>query len=200
MLLPDLSFPQRVSLLVALFTLFAFADWFRNRSNATRYREYLFVAATGALGSLFAVVNDLVTMRISPAYFIDFKGIPEGPDFAAGVLNLAIGAGLFAGIVLGAGLLMANSVGRHPARLTLRQLAPYLLLPLTLAPPTALTVGIFYREFQPQFVIEVAEKYLSSGGLPEFAFVWGVHTGQYAGALAGEVFACLLIVRKRRTP
>src|ERR1700744_2124160 len=68
-------FWARAGAVVAVLGTIAGADYLRHRDRAALWREYSFWALCGAAGALFAILNDLVTSRLSRDYFVIGKGL-----------------------------------------------------------------------------------------------------------------------------
>lgn len=179
-----ISLPYRFLGAFLIFSSLAFWDWKKNPQNPTKYKEYSFLIFTAFVAILFAEIHDAITVRISPEYFIQGKGLGE-ENLYWKVAELAVQASYWVGLLLGLGYLIANNPVRNYARLTYRQLSKLIGLPIVTALLCAPVFGLFYWLTEKEH-------------LPSFAFVWGVHTGSYFGAALGAALGILLILRKRK--
>jgi hypothetical protein len=214
-LLSNRSLPLRIAVGVTVLSLFALFE-IRERGwrDARRWREYGFLLACVAIAIAYGICNDLVTSRISPEYFLFFKGAVEHvsneaaahPELHRGELDLqAIRIGTLAtwtaGLIAGALLLTANSIGRWPA-LSLPRLARFVPLMFVLAIICAVTLGfIGYHGGLAWMSVDFREMVLRDEMRPyHLMCVYGVHLGGYLGALIGLVFGIIRIFISRRRP
>lgn len=183
----------RLPALCAFLALGIAYDRWRHGSAGRRAREYALLLACGALGGLAGVMQDQVSLRISPDFFVFAKGVKPGPNFAWRASAVGLHAGLFAGLLAGGLLLLVNQP--RPARAELgplrliRLAGPRILALAALGVPLGYSVGphLPLREFLEDF-----------HGDPEaFLRVWGMHIGLYAGALIGLPWALVATWRLR---
>src|SRR5882762_8408342 len=140
----EVSYEARALVVLAALGTIALWDVLRLRMGATRWREYAFWLACAGVGAFFAVANDAVTSRVSPAYFVVGKGVTDNPErLAAAVAFLAAKAGSFAGIVIGGVFLLANNPSRGLPQLRYRELARFLIVPALGAIVVAAVLGAF---------------------------------------------------------
>jgi hypothetical protein len=209
------SLPLRIAVGVVILAIFAVSE-LRERGwrDARRWREYAFLVASVALAIAYGITNDLITSRISPEYFLFFKGAAErvsneaaaNPALHRGELDLqAIRIGTLAtwsaGLIGAALLLTANSIGNWP-RPSLRRLARYVALMFALAIVGAVALGIIgYRGGLTWTSGDFAEMVANDEMRPHrLMCTYGIHLGGYLGALLGLLIgiARVLIVRRRR--
>jgi hypothetical protein len=81
-------FGLRVAILCGVFAVVAWRSQRKTGSNF-KTREYLFLLACSVAGSAYATANDLVTLRISDAYFSVGKGMGDDA-LMQNVLSLAL--------------------------------------------------------------------------------------------------------------
>src|SRR2546426_1135896 len=94
------SLATRCLLLVSLMALVAVVDLLRNRSQATRWREYAFILAFGGAGALVGMAVDSITSSVSRDYFIVGKGVAAGPTFMKEMLSVGACAGFCMGCLV----------------------------------------------------------------------------------------------------
>ena len=190
---------MRALFVALLLGTIALVDFRRHRARATRWREYAFWLACGLLSALFAVGNDLVTSRLSEAYFALGKGLASDDphQFMAEVVLLAIRAGFVAGLAIGGALLLANNPRRDWPQLPYGALARFMLVPLAAAVAVA-PLGAAWSSLDIQGLSSQLQQVLSPDEVRSFLMVQRIHLGLYAGALLGTVGAVVRIRRQRR--
>jgi len=205
----DASLIVRATLGIAIFTTLAIVDYRRNRERATRWREYAFLATCVALAVAYGIANDLITSRISVEYFLYFKGAADRvsaeaaahPELHRGELDVqAMRIGTLAtwsvGLIVGAAMLVTNTVGSSP-RLRMRRL----LLPVPIVFATAIACAavlgwLGWTDRLPPIRENFAEPSLRPRNL---MCVYAIHLGGYVGGAIGTIIACVAIVRLRRS-
>lgn len=198
--MPDVPFAARVAILLALMIVGAYVDVRRNGAAATRPREYGLILVGGAIGALFALGCDAVTSRLSPDYFVVGKGIDEGPGFWRGVLELALQAGSFGGVVVMGALLVATQPSATRRALAPREAIALGLVPVEGALLLAPLGGWLARTYDPLGLAREMRGVLEGEASWRFVMVWGIHAGLYTGALVGLVIAIVLARRSTRVP
>ncbi len=196
----SLPFWARALTAGALLVVVAGIDFFRHRQGATRWREYGFWGLCGVAGAVFAVLNDLVTSRLSRDYFVIGKGLraDDPRDFVWEVVALALRAGFVAGIAIGGALLLANNPRPALRQLRYAALASYLLFPLAAALVAAPMVAAI-RWWDVQSLGAELRRALPESDVESFLRVQRIHVGLYMGAFAGTVAAVIVARRKRRS-
>ena len=177
------SLPIRFLLATLALSGMAWVDWRRNKTRATRYKEYLFLFASALIAIGFAEVHDAVTVRISPGYFAEGKGLGWS-DLHWNVAKLAIKASYWVGLLLGLLYLVANNPFRDWPRIPYTVLFRFVAFPISGALLSAPIFGLWFRVNTPDLA-------------PDFAFVWGIHNGTYFGAGIGALVAVCQILRRR---
>lgn len=200
MFLPDSwTFADRVALLLGVLVLFALADWMRHRQEATRWREYLFLASAGILGAAFGAMIDLITSSISADYFIAGKGLSPGVGFKLEVATLGAQAGLVGGVVVGSLLLLANQPREGvvaPPLLLIRLLATCWRV-FAFAVLSAILGGGVASIAKPTWFSIDLEGILDDAAIRGFTTVFCTHLGVYVGAVVGLVLSVRSIRRAR---
>ena len=185
----------RIGLGVVVFVGLAAADLARRGREATRWKEYLFLASATAAAMAYGLANDMITVTISPEYFLHHEGLPlETPNVRALAAVVALKATWSVGLVLGVAMLLANNPSKRWPQLPYRRMYPKLLCPFLAAGALALLGGAsaWCGWFDgPLGIIDAA----NSG--PIFC-VYYAHLGAYLGGLAGGIAAVVAIRRQRR--
>jgi hypothetical protein len=178
-------FLYRLWLLLGLMAAVGGFDYWRNRAQAAKPREYGFLLIAGLLGALLGWANDLITSSISPEYFTMGKGLAEGNDlrWRAGLFGLK--EGFSAGIVGGAICLFACARKSPFSPAQARRLIVGLWMPLLGAVLTGLALPRIAGHFDPLGFSASLNSLLDAGQLARFRHVWWTHTGLYAGTLVG---------------
>ena len=194
------SFGYRVLLAALLFAVLLGHDLIRNRQNPARAREYAFLLFATCLASTYGVLHDHVTATISSEYFLIGKNLAADPrPFRVAVTVLALKATFGLGLLGGALLLIANNPSPHRPQLSYRELARLCMVPLA----AAAVLAIFGAALFAANVVglrDVAEDFAGRGTrATRFLVTWGMHSGSYAGGLAGTIVALVLIRRGRRS-
>jgi hypothetical protein len=171
-------------------------DRWRHGAEGTRAKEYGILLACGLLGAVVGFVQDQISIRVSPDYFVHGKGIERGPNFARDVLFMGTYAGFVAGLVLGGLLLLTNQPratrGQHTPGELLRG-----AIPRTLGPALAcVPLGLLVAPSTPLRGL-VGKNLLPPAETERFLQVWGMHIGLYTGAALGLVWALVSSWRSR---
>jgi hypothetical protein len=195
----EVSYPARALVGLALLASVALWDLSTNGRSATRWREYVFWLACGAVGALFGMANDGITSRISKAYFVVGKGVTDDPGhFPVAVAALAAEAGSFAGIVVGSVFLLANNPQRELPQLPYGALAKLLALPIVGAIAVGAALGAF-SGWDVQGLAPTLRQILSEHDVQRFLVVHRIHVGLYLGGLVATG-ASAVCIRRRRVP
>jgi hypothetical protein len=190
----------RIALLLLLMSLVAAIDWLRNRQNATKWKEYGFVVVSGIVGTLFGLLNDLITSSISPEYFIFGKGLDPGDGLTLRASILGMEAGFSAGAIAGAiCLYVSTRKSRHPP-LGYRRLLGFLWRPVALTATTAIILAIIFRHLDPFGFSAELEGLVDSQQIHRFLTVWWIHSGLYFGLLVSVVWIIKDIGKLRKRP
>jgi hypothetical protein len=187
----------RLAALVLLMAGVAAIDRRRHGERASRWREYGFVLGAGGAGSLFGLLNDLVTSSICPEYFTVGKGLAPGAwlPLRAGLLGMK--AGFSAGAVAGAICMYANTCGCAVPRLPWRNLLRLAWKPPALAAAAAFSLPLFFREFDPLDFARRLQGILDPGRTCAFLTVWWAHSGAYLGLILGLVWLVADVASRR---
>jgi membrane associated rhomboid family serine protease len=205
----NFSWP-RILFGITVLAALAIYDLHEKGRNATRWREYAFLAFCVVVAIAYGVVNDQITSRISWEYFYYGKELyyrlgPQTPPDPTALSWQAVRIGTistwWAGLIIGAVILIANNPSRGPAPLRYSRLAARLpgVIGITVACAMILAIAGQY--------------YLLNGMSPDFAnlaqtnlwrphrfmTVYGAHLGGYIGGGIGAVYAFLSVRRERRS-
>ena len=174
---------------------FLIVDLLRCGRQSRRLREYAFLLVGLAGAMAYGLANDMVTVTISPEYFIAHEKLT---DDTVNVRAVAAVVGLKAtwsiGLVLAAALLFANSVRRGWPPLPFRRLYARLLYVAVAAAGAAALGGAaaYSRLFDPWLGIS------GSSGVRAVMCVYCAHTGAYAGGAIAGVWSVVSVVLGRR--
>jgi hypothetical protein len=205
----DAGLAVRIALGVSFFTALALWEWRRKGKQARRWREYLFLLTAVLAAMAYGVLNDQITVSISWEYFYYGKGLdavlgPQTPPAPSPLRWEAAKVGMkatwTAGLLIGAAMLMANSV-KNKAWPMLPERRLYALLPWPALPTIALAAvgGLAGRLGWLSQIDDL--RFLTTFDLwrpLRFMSVWGIHMGAYLGGAAGTVLAILRIIATRR--
>lgn len=196
--LSDGGLACRIALGVGFFVFLAIIEYRRSGRQAQRWREYLFLAAAVGAAMLYALANDMVTVTISPEYFLTHENLDwqEQAGYPAGIYGLAAGVALraawSAGLIIGVVLLVANNPSRKLPQLSWGTMYRLLLAPVGAAAVLATGAGglrwlggldwIFGR-------VPLAMR--------AFETVYAIHVGVYMGGLLGTLAVAFYIRQTR---
>lgn len=181
---------------IAIFVIFGAIDFLRHGRQATRWKEYVFLVLAMGVIVLYAVLNDMVTVRISPAYFDRHELLMSG-TFTSDkslALGVAVRGSWWGGLLLGAALLIANNPSKKLPRLPWTRMYTKLLYPFLLAAAGAVALG--YAQYREMF-----SQVSDGSGRDETLGLLAVamaHWGAYGGAVIGAVAAIIAIRLQRR--
>lgn len=206
----DGSLPFRIAAGVLIFATMAIVELRRKGKAAKRWREYAFLLGCVAIAIVYGITNDLVTSRISPEYFLFFKGAAErvsaeaaaNPELHRAELDwqaVRIGtlATWTAGLLAGAFLLIANSFGRWP-RLSMRRMARYVPIIFAAAIVGGVLLGIVSYRGGLIWMAEFREMVANDEMRPfRVMCTYGIHLGGYIGSLLGLLASIALVIRAR---
>jgi hypothetical protein len=186
----------RIPLLGVFLVAGVIYDRWRHGAEGRRAKEYTLLLGCGLLGALIGLLQDLISIRVSPDYFVVGKGIERDADFTRQVLLLGTYAGFIAGLVLGGLLLLVNQPratrGVIGYRALLARGVPRTLGLAFLGVP----LGLFIGPNSP-LRAQVGRNLLQGDSLERFLQVWGMHYGLYGGAVLGVIWALVSVWRAR---
>ena len=184
-------------------------DLYRNRSRATRWREYAFLLSCVAIAIVYGGLNDQVTTTISWEYFAYGKGVaevlpanepPNSWAFRWEAAKVGMKATWTAGLIVGVAILIANNPSKRYPSLPYRRLYPFafLVFGVTAVMSFCLAMAGYLGAFQ-SFNPEFGEMVAADQWRPyRFMAVFGEHLGGYVGGVIGTVIAVILIIRQRK--
>src|ERR1700693_5085161 len=123
--------PARFTFGILVLATLAIIDIRQHGRQATRWREYAFLVLCTVVAIVYGILNDQITSRISWEYFYYGKDLAPilGPDtppnpMALQLQALRIGASAtwWAGLIIGAAMLIANNPSRRGPQLPYRRL------------------------------------------------------------------------------
>jgi hypothetical protein len=200
--------PWRISFCVAVLVVLAILDLREKGKSATRWREYTFLALCAAVAMVYGIVNDQITSRISWEYFYYGKDLanilgPQTPPdplaLSLQALRIGVAATWWSGLIIGAGMLIANNPGRSGPQLPYPRLIAR--LPAVILITIAFAVifgfaGYYYllNDLSPDFKELTASNYWRPH---RFMAVYGVHLGGYVGGAMSLIYSISSIVHER---
>lgn len=189
-------FPLRYRFVIG-FTIFltlGFLDWRKKGWESSRVKEYLFLASMGILAMAYGAIHDLVTVSISPEYFILGKGLSE-PHLIWKAVWMGAQASYGPGLLIAALFIIMNNPKKNFEQLSYQKLASLIFWPLCMAIGAALIFGILGRID----ILKYATKLPAEVNCPsDFLMVWGIHWGSYLGGVIGGVVGIVKIYLRRR--
>lgn len=210
----NLPTPLRIVTGVTTLATLAVIDLYRNGRNATRWREYRFLAFCVAIALLYGALNDQISVTISWEYFYYGKNLsavlgpdlPPGPRLRWEAAKVGMAATWSVGVLCGASLLIANNrFQRGP----LKGAPPLSHARLALGLPAVLAVTIVcaglgatagYLGWLDGLDAELAELRRTNLWRPaRFIAAWGEHLGAYVGGGLGLCLALARVVSARRS-
>ena len=201
--------PIRISLGIAVLAALAIADLYKNGRQATRWREYAFLAFCVGVAIAYGILNDLITSRISWEYFYYGKDLapiigPQTPPHPTALqfqaMRIGAAATWWAGLIIGAALLIANNPSRRMPRLKYSRLIARLPGILVITVLCAAIVGIAGDRFLLNWISQDFSE-LASTNLwrpHRFMTVYGIHLGGYFGGAMAVVYGISSVVMERR--
>jgi hypothetical protein len=185
----------RIAVGVAIFAALALVDIKRRGKQATRWREYLFLLACVAMAMATAIINDMVTVTLSPVYFIVHENLAryDQPNIRWIALSVAMRGSWWVGLMGGVAILFANNPSKTWPQLPMRKLYKRIGMVMLLALACSALLGLLaYMR-----VI---------GGMPAdvdirerlFTTVLWAHTGAYIGGGLGIIGALASVIHLRR--
>ncbi len=202
--------PLRITFCVAILVALAVMDLVNKGRNATRWREYAFLALCVAVAIVYGIVNDQITSRISWEYFYYGKDLapilgpqtpPDPGALSLQALRIGAAATWWAGLIIGAAMLIANNPSRSGPQLPYARLVAR--LPIVLA-ITAITAAIFGFAGYEYFLNGISADFqnLAETNLwrpHRFMTVYGIHLGGYVGGALAAIYAASSIHHQRRS-
>lgn len=191
----DAGLLARIAVGGAVLLVLAAVDLLHKRRQATRWKEYLFLLACVAAAMAYGLANDMVTVTISPVYFVVHEGLPaDTPNIRAVAAVLALRGTWWVGAILGVAMLMANNPLKPWPRLGYRRMYPKLLYPFAaaLAGSVLLAAAAHSGWFDALLDLE------GQGRLRNFQVVYWAHSGAYGGGALGGLAALVAILLQRR--
>jgi hypothetical protein len=194
-----MPFGTRLLALALLMAVAAAVDLARHGSGATRWREYSFLWVLASAAALFGALNDAITVRISPDYFILGKGL-AADSIAGRAMLLGAEAGFSAGAAAAALCLFASTAGRRRPPLSLRRLVRLAWRPFVLAATGAAMLQLLAGSWDPLRLLPDLGDAIGAERAAAFMRAWWIHCGAYAGLAAGLAWMLATIVCARSRP
>jgi hypothetical protein len=196
----DVPFIYRLLALLAFLTAVSAWDLRRRGAGARRWRESVVLLAAGVLGAAFGLLNDQVTVTISPEYFTVGKGLAPGPGLRLRAGALGLQAGFAAGVVAACILVYANNPRPGRPSLPERRLFRLAWRPAVLAAACGAVLGAAASVLRPVSLLGEFREALEAPEEIPFLVVWAIHNGVYLGLAAGIAWAVLALRALVREP
>jgi hypothetical protein len=194
---------------VVVLAALAIMDLHQKGREATRWREYAFLALCAAVAIVYGIINDQITCRISWEYFYYGKelapilGPQTPPDLMAlqlQALRIGTAATWWVGLIIGAPMLIANNRSRIGPQLPYPRLIARLPAILAITVISAIFFGFaghyyFLNGISPDFQDMAATNYWRPH---RFMAVYGIHLGGYIGGALAVIYSVSSIVHERR--
>lgn len=179
----QIPYTVRLAALVALAAVMLLSA--QRGDRTARMWEYGFLFVAGALGSVYGVLNDAVTVTVSPEYFIVGKGLEPGAGLRSRAIILGAQAGFSAGVIGCA--VWQVALRRVPARLRCLRILRRVWIPFASAAALAVLVALACGRTDPLDFHARMAGLLSPAELDRFRVVWWAHVGAYSGLIGGVV-------------
>jgi hypothetical protein len=199
----------RIGVGVLVFAYLAVADVCRRGSQATRWREYLFLLTAVCVALLYGVVNDQITSRISWEYFYYGKDLapilgdrtpPDQAKLSREAAKVGLKATWTVGLLVGVAILLANnpkpgrpqlSYGKLLKRMPMIVFSTFICAALLGAVGSVGGFASLSEDFRDMVHRDLFRPY-------RFMAVYGIHVGGYVGGFVGMLWAIVSIRRERR--
>ena len=205
----DSGLLARVAIGAGIFAMLAVADLIRRGSDATRWREYLFLAAAAACAMIYGLLNDRIASSISWEYFYYGKGLdlqlgpyvpPDPWVLHWEACKIGLKASWSVGLLVGVALLIANNPRPKRRQLPYRHLL--MLLPIVLVTTAIFAIIGGWIGSQGWLAWTSRELQLTLRDdmfrPRRFMFVYGMNLGAYVGGAVATMGATIYIVRRRK--
>jgi hypothetical protein len=202
--------PLRIAVCLTILAALAIVDLVNKGRQATRWREYVFLLLCVAVAIVYGIVNDQITCRISWEYFYygkELAGIlgpqtpPDPGALSLQALRIGAAATWWAGLIVGAAMLIANNPSRRGPQLPYARLAAGLPIILAITAITAALFGLAGNHYLLNWISadfqNIAE--LNLWRPHRFMTVYGIHLGGYLGGALAAIYAVSSIHHQRRS-
>ena len=201
----DAGLFTRIGCCATFFLIYALLDLRKNRSKATRWREYLILLLSVFIALCYGAINDQITVRISPEYFLYGKelapvvyGHPDHLPWEATKVGLK--ATWTAGLLIGVAILLANNPHPLLPQLSYKLLIRKLPLIILFCISGAILFGTLGYLGTLAFASDDFREMIRHNEYRPYRFmaVYGIHLGGYIGGLVGTIHAVISIRKDRR--
>jgi hypothetical protein len=202
--------PLRITVGIVILAALAIWDFVDKGREATRWKEYAFLAFCVVVAVVYGMGNDLITSRISWEYFYYGKELspilgadvpPDPGKLSLQAIRIGAAATWWAGLIVGAAILIANNPSRRGLRLSYKRLAMRLPVVVGITILWAIILGFAGANYDLNWISAdfqtLAETNLCRPH--RYMAVYGIHLGGYIGGALAAVYAVASIVRERRT-
>jgi hypothetical protein len=203
-----ISTPLRILAGVGVLAILASMDLFKHGRRATRWREYAFLLLCVAVAMLYGIANDQITARISWEYFYYGKDLapiigpntpPNPSELRWQAARIGAAATWWAGLVIGAAMLIANNPSPRRRRLTYPRLIARLPGVIGIVVLAALIVGIAGYYYLLNWISPDFRDLATTNMWHPHRFMttYGVHLGGYLGGVIAVAYSVVSIRRER---
>lgn len=183
-------------------------DLARNRSRATRWREYAFLLICVAAAIAYGVINDQITSAISWEYFYYGKDLAKvlgeqtPPDRAAmrwQAAKIGAMATWSVGLLLGVAILIANNPRRDRPQLSFKCLLKLLVPVVGITIVFAIAFGVLgWFGWLNRISEDFRDMWRADIFRPKhFTAAYGAHLGGYVGGLIAGAMAVVHVLHLR---
>jgi len=202
--------PLRFTFGIVVLVALALLDLREKGRQATRWREYAFLALCAAVAMVYGILNDQITSRISWEYFYYGKELypilgpqtpPDSTALSLQALKIGATATWWAGLIIGAAMLIANNPSRRGPQLPYRRLIAKLPMILLITVLCAIFFGFaggqyYLNDISPDFK-NIADTNLWRPH--RFMAVYGIHLGGYIGGALAAIYGATRVHHERRS-
>ncbi|MGD0463029.1 MAG: hypothetical protein ABSB74_11145 [Tepidisphaeraceae bacterium] len=193
---------------VGILMVLALTDLLRHGRDATRWREYAFLVLCTAVAMFYGIVNDQITSRISWEYFYYGKDLapiigsdtPPNPNALQWqAARIGAAATWWAGLVIGAAMLIANNPSPRHRQLSYARLIARLPGIMGIVALTAIVVGIAGHYYLLNWISQDFRD-LTADHMwrpRRFMTTYGIHLGGYFGGAIAVVCSVIGILEER---
>ena len=200
----DAGLFTRIGAGALFFLIYALIDLKKNGNKARRWREYMILVLSVFIALCYGAVNDQITVRISPEYFLYGKelaplvyGHEERLPWEATKVGLK--ATWTVGLLIGVAILLANNPHRTLPQLPYPKLIRKIPVVILFSILFAMISGAIGHCGGLAFFSDDFHEMVRRNEYRPYRFmaVYGIHLGGYIGGLIGTIWAVVSIRTER---